>query len=565
MGATYVSNSYGTGYTSTPGSGEDPSDPQTSDLYYNHPGVAVVASSGDDDTGVSFPASSPVVTSVGGTSLVRAGGTTRGWSESVWSNQYGGPGSGCSLYEEKPAFQTDTGCDKRTVADVSAVSDPATGVAVYNTYGDDGWAQYGGTSAASPIIASVYALGGPVPAGTAPVSFPYAKTSALNDVTTGDNGSCDPDYLCTAGAGYDGPTGLGTPDGVAAFSTGPHGIVAGTVTDTATGDPVGGATVSAGDASATTDADGTYRLTVEPGSYTLTVTAFGYATKSVTGVTVADGETVTRNVALTAVPSVNLSGTVTDGSGHAWPLYARISIDGKPGAPVYTDPITGHYSIDLPRRATYTLHVDANYPGYLSTTSTVKVGSADLTKAVKVKADVYAGTAPGYRKTITGPTTTFDDTGAPPDGWTVTDGTDGGGWEFDDPGDRGNLTGGDGGFAIVDSDELGSGASQDSVLTAPAVDFTGKNDPVVAFDTDYKSFVGPERRRRLLARRRGHLDDGLAHHRAGHRAPGGRAARRSPASPECWSGSTSSVTSVTGGSSTTCRSGTPRSPVRPVA
>ena len=525
MGATYVSNSYGTGYTSTPGSGEDPSDPQTSDLYYNHPGVAVVASSGDDDTGVSFPASSPVVTSVGGTSLVRAGGTTRGWSESVWSNEYGGPGSGCSLYEEKPAFQTDTGCDKRTVADVSAVSDPATGVAVYNTYGDDGWAQYGGTSAASPIIASVYALGGPVPAGTAPVSFPYAKTSALNDVTTGDNGSCDPDYLCTAGAGYDGPTGLGTPDGVAAFSTGPHGIVAGTVTDTATGDPVGGATVSAGDASATTDADGTYRLTVEPGSYTLTVTAFGYATKSVTGVTVTDGETVTRNVALTAVPSVNLSGTVTDGSGHAWPLYARISIDGKPGAPVYTDPITGHYSIDLPRRATYTLHVDANYPGYLSTTSTVKVGSADLTKAVKVKADVYAGTAPGYRKTIyraddhvrrhRRPTGRLDRhgrhrrrrlgvrrPGRPRE-----------------PHRRRRRVRHRGQRRVG----LGRQAGLRPHRAGRRLHRQGGSGPRLRHRL--QELRRPERRRRLLARRRRHLDDGLAHHRAGQRAPGGRAAR----------------------------------------
>jgi hypothetical protein len=118
------------------------------DVHYNHAGVAIVASSGDGDYGVSYPAASQYVTSVGGTALVRDS-STRGWSESVWHNQYGGPGSGCSVYEPKPSFQKDTGCAKRSVADVSAVSDPATGVAVYQTYGGGGWAVYGGTSAAS--------------------------------------------------------------------------------------------------------------------------------------------------------------------------------------------------------------------------------------------------------------------------------------------------------------------------------------------------------------------------------------------------------------------------------
>jgi subtilase family serine protease len=202
-GAKYVSNSYGTNYDSSPGSGEDPTEITDMDPYYNHPGVAVVASSGDGDYGVSYPAASQYVTSVGGTSLVPASGT-RGWSESVWSNQYGGPGSGCSLYEPKPSFQTDTGCANRSVADVSAVSDPVTGVAVYQTTGNSGWAVYGGTSAASPIIAGVYALAGTPIAGTYPNSYPYDRTSALNDVTSGANGTCTPAYYCTAGPGYDG-------------------------------------------------------------------------------------------------------------------------------------------------------------------------------------------------------------------------------------------------------------------------------------------------------------------------------------------------------------------------
>ncbi|MEW2488493.1 hypothetical protein [Streptomyces sp. NPDC048411] len=195
QGAKYVSNSYGTGCDSTPGSGEDPSETTELDAHDNHPGVAMVASSGDSDYGVSYPAASQYVTSVGGTALKRDTTTSRGWSESVWHNSYGGPGSGCSLYEPKPAFQTDTGCDKRAVADVAAVADPVTGVSVYQTYGGSGWSVYGGTSASSPIIAGAYAAAGTPAEGSYPNSYPYKKPSALNDVTQGSNGSCNPSYL----------------------------------------------------------------------------------------------------------------------------------------------------------------------------------------------------------------------------------------------------------------------------------------------------------------------------------------------------------------------------------
>ena len=97
----------------------------------------------------------------------------------------------------------------------SAVADPNTGVAVYDTYRDGGWLVFGGTSASSPIVGSVYALAGN-PAPAAPAQ-PYATPAALNDVTSGSNGTCSPAYLCTAGPGYDGPTGLGTPNGTSAF------------------------------------------------------------------------------------------------------------------------------------------------------------------------------------------------------------------------------------------------------------------------------------------------------------------------------------------------------------
>ncbi|HWC79493.1 MAG TPA: ricin-type beta-trefoil lectin domain protein [Pseudonocardiaceae bacterium] len=218
QGAHYLSNSWGTG----DGSGDS-----GADADYNHAGVVDVASSGDGGYGVSFPATSRYVVAAGGTSLSRNSGTSRGWSETTWS----GSGAGCSSWEAKPSWQTDSGCSRRTVADVSAVADPGTGVAVYDSYGEGGWLVVGGTSASSPIIASTYALAANPPSSQAAASTLYANPGSLNDVTSGSDGSCSPSYLCTAGSGYDGPTGLGTPNGLGAFggsgSSGSTGAITG--------------------------------------------------------------------------------------------------------------------------------------------------------------------------------------------------------------------------------------------------------------------------------------------------------------------------------------------------
>ncbi|MFF4910461.1 S53 family peptidase [Streptomyces sp. NPDC001260] len=213
LGAKYVSNSYG--------GSESSSDTSYDSSYFNHPGVAITVSAGDSGYGAEYPAASRYVTSVGGTAL-KTSSTTRGWTETVWkTSSTEGTGSGCSSYDTKPSWQTDTGCSKRTISDVSAVADPATGVSVYDSYGvTAGWYTFGGTSASAPIIAAVYALAGTPSSSSYPASFPYTKagTSALNDVTSGNNGSCSTTYLCTAQTGYDGPTGWGTPEGVSAFT-----------------------------------------------------------------------------------------------------------------------------------------------------------------------------------------------------------------------------------------------------------------------------------------------------------------------------------------------------------
>jgi outer membrane protein assembly factor BamB len=200
LGANVVSNSYG--------GGEFNGEQTLATSYYRHPGIAVTVSSGDSGYGVQFPAASPDVTAVGGTSLTQlTNAGTRNGSETAWS----GAGSGCSVYEPKPTWQHDGGCAARAVADVSAVANPSTGVWVYDTYGNSGWAIYGGTSVAAPIVGAYYGLAGNSNSSTTLASYAYGSPGALYDVTSGSNGGCSPLYLCNAGNGYDGPTGLGTP------------------------------------------------------------------------------------------------------------------------------------------------------------------------------------------------------------------------------------------------------------------------------------------------------------------------------------------------------------------
>ena len=201
QGVAAISNSYG---------GSD----SAGTSAYDHPGIAITASTGDGGYGVESPASFDSVIAVGGTSLKNSGGT---WSETAWS----GAGSGCSTLNAKPSWQTSaTKCSGKANADVSAVADPNTGVAVYDStayQGRSGWQVYGGTSVASPFIASLYAMGGNL--SGYPASYTWSHPLSLHDVTGGSNGSCSTSVWCTAGTGWDGPTGLGSPlgKGTAAF------------------------------------------------------------------------------------------------------------------------------------------------------------------------------------------------------------------------------------------------------------------------------------------------------------------------------------------------------------
>lgn len=187
-GASVVSNSYA--------AAESAQTIATNPLW-NHPGVPIVAGTGDSGSGVFWPAASSYVTAVGGTTLTDGAWNSRGFSESAWSNASGG----CSALG-KPAWQSGWQCSTRMVADVSAVADPQTGVAVYDTYvssGSGGWMVFGGTSVATPIVAGAYALAGNGHQVN-DASYVYAHAGSLNAVS-----------------GSTLKTGLGSPKGAGAF------------------------------------------------------------------------------------------------------------------------------------------------------------------------------------------------------------------------------------------------------------------------------------------------------------------------------------------------------------
>ena len=265
LGATEISNSWGI------------QEPLTDSEAFNHPGVVITAAAGDfgylnwteaqaakarNETyysGVEYPAASPHVIAVGGTKLtLNASGARQ--SETVWNEDpgltgksEGAGGSGCSLNFRAQSWQREVpdwpsvGCGsgseaRRAVADVSADGDPYTGLAIYDVEpdGTGAWKTFGGTSVSAPIIAAMFALAGGAHGVAYPAQTLYSHlgSGSLYDVSAGGNGQCAGDYsdgcagsinplsaldcgqgvlICNAAPGYDGPTGVGAPNGIAAF------------------------------------------------------------------------------------------------------------------------------------------------------------------------------------------------------------------------------------------------------------------------------------------------------------------------------------------------------------
>ena len=192
------------------------------DNHFASNSVTFVAVSGDRGTGTAYPAASPFVIGVGGTSLsLTSNGDYQ--NETAWS----GSGGGISSYEREPAFQAQFAIPNdprgyRGSPDVSYNANPSTGYTVYDSVaisGYSGWFQVGGTSAGSPQWAALVATANSLRiaarkanlASTNTALYSAAKTAATADyfrVTHGTNGTCG--AVCTASAGYDYVTGLGT-------------------------------------------------------------------------------------------------------------------------------------------------------------------------------------------------------------------------------------------------------------------------------------------------------------------------------------------------------------------
>ena len=184
---------------------------------YDHPGILIAAAAGDKGYGPNFPASLPSVVAVGGTALHHAP-NARGWSEEVWyeASRGSGTGGGCSEFE-KPVWQLDSVCTGRTANDVSADAACVTPVSVYNIHG---WVNVCGTSASTPLVAGIEAHASAYARAEGGDAF-YEDPAAAHDVTEGSDGECGTaEYLCHAEPGYDGPTGVGTPDGPLQLSAG---------------------------------------------------------------------------------------------------------------------------------------------------------------------------------------------------------------------------------------------------------------------------------------------------------------------------------------------------------
>ncbi|MEV6526653.1 kelch repeat-containing protein [Longispora sp. NPDC051575] len=266
------------------------------------------------------------------------------------------------------------------------------------------------------------------------------------------------------------------------------GAVTGLVYDASTGQVIVGARVEVSGISAVTGSDGRYSLNVPAGAQPVDVSAYGYAPQSVTVNVVEDG-TVTQGFNLQPVPSVAVTGKVLDDSGHGYPLYSKVSVVGTP-ASTYTNPLTGEYTLSVPKGVKSVISYTPVYPGYTGGTVTLPASDTNVVKDAKLKVDA-ACTAAGYAVNLGTPilNEAFDSASGAPTGWTVVDQTTQGGWVFNDVKNRGNMTGGTGKFAIVDSDGFGSGKVQDSSLLSPVVNLSAAGAPTLKFNSDYRSFL----------------------------------------------------------------------------
>lgn len=351
----------------------------------------------------------------------------------------------------------------------------APGVNVRSSVPGNGYVSASGTSMAAPHVAGAVAL------------LWSAAPGLVGDVTATrsmlDGSSVDaPDGQCGGTDADNNVYGEGRLDALAlvdAAPVGDTGTLAISVVDAKTGKPVPTAALKiTGPVSRerTAGEDGKYSLPLPVGEYTVQASWFGYFEQTVR-VTVTAGKTSAAALRLTAMPRVDITGTVTDGAGQGWPLYAKITVDDVPGGTFYTKPENGRYSFRLPVNASYRFKVEAVYPGYAPSVQEIAVRGRDVRRDVSLTVDRASCIAPGY--SFAGVTADFDS--GLPAGWS----TVGDHWWFDDPYRLKNRTGGTGGFAVGQSP--GGGVVVDTALVSPVLDLRGRTSPVITFRQDFIS------------------------------------------------------------------------------
>ncbi len=396
-------------------------------------GISMFAASGDngssDGTAKSnmadYPSSSAYITAAGGTAL-RADIHGNYLSESAWGDASGATGGAVSETFAEPIWQTGPGVPQNGWRTTSDMAMNASGQRPYVVYEDGKWIHVWGTSAVAPQLAGMFAIavskGNGIRLGQSNRLI-YDDVNAKNyasdfrDVTKGSNGAY------SAVVNWDYPTGWGSPRATSLIShlgiQGPRGILSGTVTNAANDKPVGGAkvTVYPGAHVMLTDADGHYSFLLPAGGGSVVVSDFGYITNGV-AVTVSDGGTTTKDIALQSLPTAKITGRVSDGSGHGYGLYAEIKISvANVGevADLWTNPATGAYSVTLPESYSYMLAVTPTFRGYNAGSAAVGSLEGNITKNFSIPV-VSACKAPGYR--FAGMSADFNGV-FPPTGWSV--------------------------------------------------------------------------------------------------------------------------------------------------